>query len=526
MNPEPVSGPCGKKGKAQPTSIRLLITLIALFSAIHGCGGGAGTDTVANGGIGGTGITTTPAPGIAEGGIGGTGISTGPITGFGSIYSNGIKYDVESAEFYRDGTQVFGQDKFSIGELVTIEGNYSETDQNGTARKVIYNSTLIGPVTTETTDGVSLKILHQNISTDKTTVLIGRNQLTEFTLDALVEVTAYENSQGDLIASSLKYLNPQFIDGTSSLKLTGAIQTIDTDVQELMIKGITIDYANAIFEGLNKEALAVSDSLTISSLQPLQNGKMVASRISRNNTSVLPLTNGEEIEIEGLISSLPDTESLYLGNQRVALAADTQYEGITAGNLKLDDKIKVTGKLDTTGTVIAQEISLRESKASIEIEGAITAIDYSTLQFEVLGASIIASNSTILLDDSNDDYEQIKFSDLIAGTKVAVKGHYISDGLILATRIDRENVSDEKEESELELEGEPENISAENQTFSLFGLTVQVTENTKIEIDDISDPDAQTFFNIISDNKNLQLKVSGTQSGTTLLADKIEIESD
>ena len=40
---------------------------------------------------------------VAEGGMTGTGISAGRITGFGSIYVNGVYYNVDKAAFYRNG---------------------------------------------------------------------------------------------------------------------------------------------------------------------------------------------------------------------------------------------------------------------------------------------------------------------------------------------------------------------------------------------------------------------------------------
>ena len=54
--------------------IRNLLAGLIIGMALASCGGGGGQ--------------------VAEGGIGGTGISTGTVTGFGSVYVNGVKYDI------------------------------------------------------------------------------------------------------------------------------------------------------------------------------------------------------------------------------------------------------------------------------------------------------------------------------------------------------------------------------------------------------------------------------------------------
>ena len=46
---------------------------------------------------------------LAEGGIGGTGITSGPINGFGSIIVNGVRFDVAQAEILFNGVAAVEQ---------------------------------------------------------------------------------------------------------------------------------------------------------------------------------------------------------------------------------------------------------------------------------------------------------------------------------------------------------------------------------------------------------------------------------
>ncbi len=59
---------------------------------------------------------------LATGGIGGTGISSGPITAFGSVFVNGVEYDIDQATLTRNGQPASGQNEYRIGEYVTVKG--------------------------------------------------------------------------------------------------------------------------------------------------------------------------------------------------------------------------------------------------------------------------------------------------------------------------------------------------------------------------------------------------------------------
>ncbi|MEZ5477126.1 MAG: hypothetical protein R3E95_06470 [Thiolinea sp.] len=85
---------------------------------------------------------------LAEGGITGSGISVGPITGFGSVWSGGIRYDTRQTEFYRNGQWVpEGQAAFQVGEIVSITGTINADGSTGIAERIEFDRKLSGPVT-------------------------------------------------------------------------------------------------------------------------------------------------------------------------------------------------------------------------------------------------------------------------------------------------------------------------------------------------------------------------------------------
>ena len=103
----------------------ILVALSVALVGVAGCGGGGGSDVV--------------------GGIGGTGkIASGTITGFGSIFVNGVEYNVDDASIEVDDSSASESD-LRVGMVVTVTGTVS--DSTGTASSVVYDNEVEGPVT-------------------------------------------------------------------------------------------------------------------------------------------------------------------------------------------------------------------------------------------------------------------------------------------------------------------------------------------------------------------------------------------
>jgi hypothetical protein len=100
----------------------VLAALLAI--GIGGCGGGGG-----GGGGGGT---------VADGGIGGTGISSGSITGMGSIFVNGRRFEIESAEITINGTPAMSS-RLEVGYVVDVRADFDD----GIAENVAFRPNLM-----------------------------------------------------------------------------------------------------------------------------------------------------------------------------------------------------------------------------------------------------------------------------------------------------------------------------------------------------------------------------------------------
>ena len=110
-------------------------SLALVLVALSGCGGGGGGSTVA--------------------GIGGTGkIASGTITAFGSIWVNGIEYDIDSAslEVNDDDGAGLSQDDLRIGMVVTVTAVVEGS--SGVASLVVYDNEIEGPISGITDEDV------------------------------------------------------------------------------------------------------------------------------------------------------------------------------------------------------------------------------------------------------------------------------------------------------------------------------------------------------------------------------------
>ena len=109
-------------------------TLSITLAALNGCGGGGG-DSVAGGGVGGSGVTVA---------------SVGTVTGFGSVIVNGVAYTTQDAEIFIENTSKGTGDAIlvqhlSTGMVVRVEGVLG-ADGSATAQRVFFSHDLEGPV--------------------------------------------------------------------------------------------------------------------------------------------------------------------------------------------------------------------------------------------------------------------------------------------------------------------------------------------------------------------------------------------
>jgi len=479
------------------------LTALCLLIGLGACGGGDNTQLV-------------------EGGIGGTGISVGSITGFGSIYQNGIRYDVSQANFYRDGQPVNDETAFRIGEVVTITGNRSaNTLAQGQAERVEFNTTLQG-VITQAPSSNTLNILQQAVRINGRTVLHGIQQLNELQTGQVVTLSGERDANGTINATSLSLQANQFLSGSSTHIVQGFVSDHHNVQQTFQLGKLTIDYSRvSLAQALNK-----GDYVRVYSQRPLRQNTLLADRI-RLQQATPNFATGTEVELEGFITRFIRSDRFNVSGQAVQTNSHTEYEHGTAADLQLNAAVEVEGKIDANGVLQAEEIAIRQgdNAEELELEGFIEAIDDDKQTLHVLGNTLFVDGDSILLDERHDNERSIKLSELRSQDYVEVDIAQLNDGTLLVLKLERKN--ENGQEAESEIEGTVESIDKVAQTLKVLNIAITTDVNTQFFHKDDTVLTRQDFFATVTPQNRVEVEGHPLDSDNTwLLADTITLKTE
>lgn len=453
------------------TKLIKLLGIASLATLVVACGGGA---------VGTSG-------GLAEGGIGGTGISQGPITGFGSIFVNGVEYEVAAAEFLRDGVSVSGQADFNIGERVTVEGSVNSDGITGTATRVTFADQVEGPVRSVSPQG-TLDVWGQTVVSNGLTLFIGFASLADIKAGDVLEVSGVTLSDHSILASSLK-LKPT----GGALEVKGRLSSLDTVGRQFSINGLVIDYSSAVFDGLSEQALSNGRVVEVKA-NSVDGSIAVATKIEAEDSG-FAASSQEDISVEGVVTRFASLADFDVNGAPVTTDSNTRFEDGSAAGLGLDSQVKIEGALDDQGVLILTEVRLQDQADDNELKGLIQVLDPAARSLVVLGQTLFYTTSTISVsDEDNDDREdQLNFGDLRVGDYIEVHGYVDANQRFIISRLDRkdspESGSSEGESgsggaAESEISGPVTELDEVSMTLTIGGISIVVSDSTEIQAED------------------------------------------
>ena len=314
-------------------SASLAIVLVAL----SGCGGGGGSSTVA--------------------GIGGTGkIASGTITAFGSIWVNGIKYDIDSAslEVNDDDSAGLSQDDLRIGMVVTVTAVVEGS--SGVASLVVYDNEIEGPVSGLTDPGngltKSFSVIGVDVVVDGTGTEFDDGEAPGFSFatianDDVVEISGFIDGSNILNATYIKKTD-DFVSGGSEVEFKGTADA-GTDAgagDSFTLDGVTVNIrADADLSEVPGER--VTDAMFVEVKGTLTNDNHLtidAFRIEQEDDGLEE--DAGEIELEGFVSDFVDNSNFRVDGQLVD-ASDAEFKP-TDLDLRLSDgtKVEVEGTIE------------------------------------------------------------------------------------------------------------------------------------------------------------------------------------
>jgi len=479
-----------------------LLVAASVFT-LTACGGGGGGGGGGGPAGGGDTVADVGSPGDG-GGIGGSGFSSsGTVDGTGSIFVNGERIDVDSAEFFIDGEPATEAD-LGLGMVVTVTGRRDETGA-AFAERVDY-----GPLIEGTIDAIErnadnssarLRVLGQVIIVERTSTVFEDLSFDSLAAGQRVELSGYRDDADRVRATRLEADD----DIDDDVTLSGRISDLDGFL--FSIGGQLVDASTASLDSLPGSALA--EGLDVEVDGRLVDGVLVADDVDPRDTLQAVLSEGDDVAAQGTISNFQSEASFTVEG----LPIDASNASINTGGLRLADNLVVEVEGTWNGSVLVAD-TVTASRGRIELVAPLAAIDGNnlTLQFGN-GTVTVATDSRTLLDDDRDGIEYLSLADLAIGDVLEVEALQF-DGGLLATVVDRD---DDDEDTEIQA---PVESFVEGVSVTLLGLTFDVT-GAEFENAGDDDIDSDTFFRNLSLNDLINIEDDTPADG---FAESVEFE--
>jgi hypothetical protein len=462
----------------------LLTVLIGLLMA---CGGGGG------------GSASTSESVVAK----------GVITELGSIWVNGVEYETPNGGSYTNDDVTSSIADFEVGQVVSLRGTRSSNGVSGTASEVNFEADVEG---TADIDG---KINGVTIIITSTTNV----SMATLTGGALENGRRYEVSGFWLDVSTIEatFIKDEDLDDLFGDEVKGPVEDFTTTPPfTLTVHGLIYNY-----DGTPSLAIGVFVELHFDPVTRF-------AQVELEDDFFDSLGDGQEVEVEGPVNAdpvavaaaCPDGGNFMIDTTCIEWNTDTEWsDGLESdADLLSGIRVEAEGHVNAVDVLIAEEIKGRGNRVrALSIPN-----DTGSGTFDLFGGAIQVTTS------SATELDGISLSALLA-SGVEVRGIRTGPTSMLATRIDAEDVPDDRNElrAEVDLDGVVSTVSPA--TITVMGLTVSVNGGTQLEIEDVPHTGTLTsFLNMIIDtgdpadgpNDILDLRFDIN----SMIADQVEIE--
>ena len=482
---------------------------------------------------------------LAEGGIGGTGISTGTVTGIGSITVNGVKFNTDNAAIYVEGVRVDNQCiaggnetclrdvlGFSEGQVVRVVGTFNADGRTGTADAVYYNDSIEGPIENITQIDATtllLEVMGQTVIVNSQTYLFDMTPapitLNDINDGDLIEVSGLLDDRNRIQAGYL--LNKGTYNQSNAVEIKGIIDIGSLGPNNFRINGLLVDYSAAspvpdLHEGIQVEVKGTYNGTKINAIS-----------IERDDD--VDGIDYDKVEYEGIVMSGPvpslDGLTFMLGTKYIQTNSNTEFKSGLAADITPGVQLEVEGYLEA-GILIAHEVRFRDSTeidAQVDNYTATVANDSVTITLTGLaGVNILVNElSKIEVNNlsgaSNDLVSLINALATINDTDyVKVRGRCLNcdDAVALERDVFAEEIKIENNSGEQDVKLQGPVLTKSEPIINIVGVNIDTTNISGFE----GFGDSATFFSTVLPGNIVS--VEGVLSGPTINWDSIELEDD
>jgi hypothetical protein len=412
---------------------------------------------------------------IAEGGIGGTGITMGKITSFGSIYVTGVKFDVSDASFIYEEDTLGDETDLRVGMVVRISGSHDGV--TGVAEIVEYASLLEGTLSSNligSNQTGTLVAMGQTVSVDADTVYDDGGLgviLSALPLGAVIEVSGFSDGNGNILASRIDAKALGY--SAETLMVKGLVSDLDDVAAQFTLGTLNIDYSATTLPS------EITDGVYVEAKGTLQQDRLIATEIELEDDGDLVIAaDGEEAELEGLVSAILTPTLFMLNGQQVLVEATTVFEPAgDASSLMLGQPLAVAGIMDGI-TLVAKKIELQATAGEKEaLEAIIEQVDLTDNSVRLLGQSVRTTTSTIFEDELEEaeDTQSFNLGSLQPGDYVSIDLFRAADGVLEATKLERDSAPEEGLNF-AEIEGFVQSVDLDRLMLMVVNVMVDISD--------------------------------------------------
>ena len=366
------------------------------------------------------------------GGMSGTGVSQGSISSFGSIFVNGVEWDLSTATIEIDDIAV-PETALRIGMVVRVEGDFDAGNTTGIATRVRFSDLLEGPIESAPVETVpnqvkTFTILGQTVTVDvASTVFDDGASYAGLAADDVLEVSGFRNGSGGIEATRISLRGTFPADDDVDLAGTVANLVVNPDDSGMFDIGpITVRFSPTTpFDDVTRAALMNGDAIRVEGTLRLSGTEVDATSVELEEEG-LGVSELARVEIEGVAEACASSPDFCVSGVPVDVSMAT-FEPVGFVPM-IGDRIEVEGPL-VSGVLEAEEVESEDEDANeekVRIEAAVTSVDAVARTLVVLGVTVAADGETVLEDSSSVEDESFTFGEIGVGDFVEVRG--IDDG--------------------------------------------------------------------------------------------------
>lgn len=440
-------------------------------------------------------------------------VTSGTITAFGSVFVNGVRYDVSRATVKKNDN-VVAQAGLAVGEVALVRGHEDIQSGQGDADSVDVEDSVVGPIAKVDLMGNQLTVLGQTISVTANTSFaqgIAPADLTGLKMGDSVEVSGLQGMGGVIMATRIGRAA-----SNEPLQVLGTAGSVDAAAHTLMINALTVDFSAANLSGFTSGQPAAGDLVIARGTVFDATGvKLTATAVRLAETDRDDQAQGGRVEEEGLITRFVSATDFDVAGAKVTTTTSTVFKNGAAADLALNVRVEVRGTLDANKVLVADVVEI-ERIAVIGLEATVSAVTTNTLT--VLGVTIAVDTNTRFEDESSAQVQMFTLKDVKVGDTVLVRGYEnpAGSGMVLAVRLERLPPS-----TEVRVRG-PFTATTAPQ-FKILSLTIDATSATFWKGEEGQSLTAAEFF---AQAVGQIVDVRGTASGSTLMATMALIDTE